>query len=51
MTPLDRFRQCRDLALHGPPHTRGSLRDYRILIAREYARREARLARQMPLSV
>lgn len=51
MTPADRFAACRELCLHGPPHTPESLSEYRRLIAREYAKREARLRRQYGLGL
>jgi hypothetical protein len=42
MTPVERFAACRALCLSAPPHTPESLRAYRALIVREYARAEAR---------
>ena len=51
MKPQDRFIACRELALHGPPHTPASMTEYKTMIAREYRRADDRRSphQQQPL--
>jgi hypothetical protein len=51
MTTADRFAECKALSEHAEPMTDEQKAERRTLIAREYARREARLEQSPQLDL